>query len=61
VCTRRETWFPPTVNDPERILNIDWSILGLGMLFYLLACVAGFARDINKQQATEAPERRARA
>jgi hypothetical protein len=42
------TGFIPGLSDPEQILNVDWSILGLGVLFWLLACVAGFAYDIER-------------
>ena len=43
------TGYVPGPSDPEQILNIDWSILGLGYLLYLLAFVAGFAYDIERQ------------
>lgn len=43
------TGFVPGVTDPERILNIDWSILGLSLLCFVLASLCGFAYDIEKQ------------
>jgi hypothetical protein len=43
------TGFIPGLSDPEQIINVDWSILGLGILFWLLACVAGFAYDIERR------------
>ena len=43
------TGYVPGMSDSEQILNIDWSILGLGYLPYLLAFVAGFADDIERQ------------
>ena len=43
------TGYVPGMSDSEQILNIDWSILGLGYLLYLLAFVAGFAYDIERQ------------
>jgi hypothetical protein len=41
------TGFIPGLSDPERILSIDWSVLGAGLALFLLAFVAGFARDIE--------------
>ena len=46
------TGYVPNVSGPEQILNIDWSILGLGLLSFLLAVVAGFAYDIEKPSAS---------
>jgi hypothetical protein len=43
------TGYVPGLSDPEQILTIDWSILGIGYLLYLLAFVAGFAYDIEGQ------------
>jgi hypothetical protein len=43
------TGYVPGLSDPEQILTIDWSILGIGYLLYLLAFVAGFACDIQRQ------------
>lgn len=43
------TGFVPGVSDADQILSIDWSILGAGYLLYLLAIVAGFAYDIERQ------------
>jgi hypothetical protein len=43
------TGFVPGVSDPDQILTIDWTILGVGYLLYLLAFVAGFAYDIEQQ------------
>jgi hypothetical protein len=43
------TGYVPGLSDPEQILTIDWSILGIGYLLYLLAFVAGFAYDIQRQ------------
>ncbi len=42
------TGYVPNTSDPEQIINIDWSILGLGLLGFLLAVVAGFAYDIER-------------
>jgi hypothetical protein len=43
------TGFVPGVNDADLILSIDWSLLGIGYLLYMLALVAGFAYDIERQ------------
>jgi hypothetical protein len=43
------TGYVPGLSDPDQILTIDWSILGIGYLLYLLAFVAGFAHDIEGQ------------
>jgi hypothetical protein len=43
------TGYVPGLSDREQILDIDWSILGVGYMLYLLAFVAGFAYDIEKQ------------
>jgi hypothetical protein len=43
------TGYVPGLSDPEQILTIDWSILGIGYLLYLLAFFAGFAYDIQRQ------------
>jgi hypothetical protein len=43
------TGYVPGLSDPEQILNIDWSILGIGYLIYLLAYVAGFSYDTERQ------------
>jgi hypothetical protein len=40
------TGFFPVLTDPDQILYADWSILIMGGLFFFLAFVAGFARDI---------------
>ncbi len=42
------TGFLPGVADPDQILNIDWAILGLALLSFILAIVAGFAYDIGR-------------
>jgi hypothetical protein len=43
------TGYFPGMSDPDQILYADWSILGLGWLLFMLAYVAGFAYDIEKQ------------
>jgi hypothetical protein len=43
------TGLVPGVTDPDLILSIDWTVLGVGYLLYLLAFVAGFAYDIETQ------------
>ena len=43
--------FVPGVNDPKQILIICWSMLGVGLGILLLAFVAGFAHDIERQEA----------
>jgi hypothetical protein len=45
------TGYIPGLSDPEQILYVDWSILGVGILLWLLACVAGFAYDIERQDS----------
>jgi hypothetical protein len=46
------TGYVPGLSDPDQILTIDWSILGIGYFLYLLACVAGFAHDIERQPSS---------
>jgi hypothetical protein len=43
------TGFLPGVSDADLILSIDWSLLGIGYLLYMLGLVAGFAYDIERQ------------
>jgi hypothetical protein len=43
------TGFVPGVTDPEQILSIDWTLLGIGWLLFILAYVAGFAHDIGER------------
>jgi hypothetical protein len=45
--------FVPRVSDPKQILIICWSILGAGLGILLLAFVAGFAHDIERQGAAQ--------
>ena len=52
------TGFFPGLTDPDQILNADWLILLLGGLFFFLAFVAGFARDIQRSPAAEESARR---
>jgi hypothetical protein len=44
------TGFVPGLNDPDQILYLDWSIIGLGFVLVLLAYVAGFAYDIEERE-----------
>lgn len=39
----------PGVQDMERVLHITLSLVGASLLFFLLAFVAGFARDIEQR------------
>lgn len=41
------TGYIPNVSDPEIILNIDWSILLVGLALFLISFVGGFAQDIQ--------------
>lgn len=43
------TGFVPGMSDADQILHIDLFVLGVGYLLYLLAFVAGFAHDIERQ------------
>lgn len=43
----------PVLTDPDQILKADWLILLFGGLFFFLAFVAGFARDIQPMTAEE--------
>ena len=42
--------FFPGVSNPEQIQHITWSVLGVGLVCYLLAIVAGFAYDIQESK-----------
>jgi hypothetical protein len=44
------TGYLPGMSDPDQILSVDWTIRGIGYLSLLLACVAGFAVDMGKQE-----------
>jgi hypothetical protein len=39
--------YVPGVSDPKLALHICWSILGVALGVLLLACLAGFAHDLN--------------
>ena len=41
--------FVPGLNDPELILHICWSILGIALGILLLTFVSGFSYDIDRQ------------
>lgn len=45
------TGYVPSLSDPEQIINIDWTILLLGLLGFVLAYVTAAARDIETQPA----------
>jgi hypothetical protein len=46
--------FVPGLSDPDPILTVCWSFLGIGLLLYLFTFVAGFAHDIQKQSGPAA-------
>jgi len=45
----------PGVQDMEQVLNINLSMVGASLLCFLLAFVAGFARDIEQSAPEQEP------
>ncbi len=43
----------PGVGDPEQRLYLCWSLLGFSLLLFLATFVAGFAKDISDQEASD--------
>jgi hypothetical protein len=50
------TGFVPGLTDPDTILYVDWTILLSGLGLFILAIIAGFARDIEAAPDTESWE-----
>jgi hypothetical protein len=40
----------PGLSTPEQTLNVDWSMLVLGLMLHLAAFVADFAHDIEEKE-----------
>jgi MFS family permease len=43
----------PGVRDPKQVLYFCWSILGLGLMFLLLAIISGFIHDVDRDSVSQ--------